>query len=68
MPGRQVRLAALRHAARPLPLIPTAALDRARQCYSWQRAATQLTAIYGTVSGVRQPSRVVAPERAPRMT
>ncbi|WBB99096.1 MULTISPECIES: glycosyltransferase [unclassified Solwaraspora] len=38
----------------------TAALDRARQCYSWQRAATQLTSIYGTVSGVRQPSRVVA--------
>jgi D-inositol-3-phosphate glycosyltransferase len=38
----------------------TAALDRARQCYSWQRAAAQLTAIYGTVSGVSQPSRVVA--------
>ncbi|MDG4766599.1 glycosyltransferase [Solwaraspora sp. WMMD406] len=38
----------------------TAALDRARQCYSWRRAAEQLVAVYATVSGVRQPSRVVA--------
>ncbi|MFY1632645.1 glycosyltransferase [Solwaraspora sp. WMMB335] len=38
----------------------TAALDRARQCYSWQRAAEQLVAVYGAVSRVRQPSRVVA--------
>jgi len=38
----------------------TAALDRARQCYSWQRAADQLVAVYGAVSRVRHPSRVVA--------
>jgi glycosyltransferase involved in cell wall biosynthesis len=38
----------------------TAALDRARQYYSWQRAADQLTAIYTAVSGVGRPSGAVA--------
>jgi glycosyltransferase involved in cell wall biosynthesis len=37
----------------------TAALDRARQAYSWRRAADQLGAIYTAVSGVRHPSEVV---------
>ena len=31
----------------------SAALDRARNCYSWSRAADQLTTLYARVSGVR---------------
>ena len=38
----------------------TAALDRARQCYSWKRAAEQLSAVYTTVSGLRRPTGAVA--------
>jgi D-inositol-3-phosphate glycosyltransferase len=38
----------------------TAAVDRARQCYSWDRAAMQLSGVYTTVSGVRRPSGAVA--------
>ncbi|HEY0700440.1 MAG TPA: glycosyltransferase [Micromonospora sp.] len=39
----------------------TAALDRARQCYSWQRAADQLTGIYAAVGERRRrPSGVMA--------
>ncbi|BCB78617.1 hypothetical protein Pflav_050270 [Phytohabitans flavus] len=38
----------------------TAALDRARQCYSWKRAAEQLSAVYATVSGLRSPTGAVA--------
>ena len=38
----------------------TAALDRARQCYSWSRAAEQLGAVYATLSELHAPSRVVA--------
>jgi D-inositol-3-phosphate glycosyltransferase len=37
-----------------------AAVDRARQCYSWSRAAMQLSGVYATVSGVRRPSGAVA--------
>jgi glycosyltransferase involved in cell wall biosynthesis len=38
----------------------TAALDRARQCYSWKRAASQLGAVYTAVSSLRRPSGAVA--------
>ncbi|MEV1290195.1 glycosyltransferase [Micromonospora sp. NPDC049679] len=38
----------------------TAALDRARQCYTWKRAAAQLGAVYVAVSQVRHPTEVVA--------
>lgn len=38
----------------------TAALDRARQCYSWKRAAEQLSAVYATVSGLRPATGAVA--------
>jgi len=38
----------------------TAALDRARQCYSWKRAAEQLSAVYATVSGLRRPTGAAA--------
>jgi glycosyltransferase involved in cell wall biosynthesis len=38
----------------------TAALDRARQCYSWKRAAEQLGAVYAAVSGLRRPTGAVA--------
>jgi D-inositol-3-phosphate glycosyltransferase len=38
----------------------TAALDRARQCYSWKRAASQLSAVYTAVSSLRRPSGAVA--------
>jgi D-inositol-3-phosphate glycosyltransferase len=38
----------------------TAAVDRARQCYTWDRAAMQLSGVYATVSGVRRPSGAVA--------
>ncbi|MDQ7904204.1 glycosyltransferase [Phytohabitans sp. ZYX-F-186] len=38
----------------------TAALDRARQCYSWKRAAEQLGAVYATVSGLRPATGAVA--------
>jgi glycosyltransferase involved in cell wall biosynthesis len=38
----------------------TAAVDRASQCYSWDRAATQLGGVYAAVSGVRRPSGAVA--------
>jgi D-inositol-3-phosphate glycosyltransferase len=37
-----------------------AAVDRARQCYSWGRAAMQLSGVYAAVSGVRRPSGAVA--------
>jgi glycosyltransferase involved in cell wall biosynthesis len=38
----------------------TAALDRARQCYTWKRTAAQLGVVYASVSRVRHPSEVVA--------
>lgn len=38
----------------------SAALERARQYYSWERAADQLGAVYAAVSGVRKPSGAVA--------
>ncbi|MEH1125861.1 glycosyltransferase [Micromonospora sp. CPCC 206061] len=38
----------------------TAAVDRARQCYSWKRAAEQLIAVYEAVGGLRRPSGAVA--------
>ncbi|MCW6008683.1 glycosyltransferase [Micromonospora sp. CPCC 205371] len=38
----------------------SAAVDRARQCYSWKRAAEQLIAVYEAVSGLRRPSGVMA--------
>jgi D-inositol-3-phosphate glycosyltransferase len=38
----------------------TAAVDRARGSYSWDRAATQLAGVYAAVSGVRRPSGAVA--------
>ena len=34
----------------------TAALDRARQAYSWKRVASQLGSVYSTVSGLRRSS------------
>jgi glycosyltransferase involved in cell wall biosynthesis len=36
----------------------TAALDRARQCYSWKRAASQIAAVYAAVAGLRRASEV----------
>jgi glycosyltransferase involved in cell wall biosynthesis len=38
----------------------TAALDRARQCYSWKRCAAQLGGVYGALTGLRKPSGAVA--------
>ncbi|BCB83468.1 glycosyltransferase [Phytohabitans suffuscus] len=38
----------------------TAALDRARQCYSWKRAAEQLGTLYAAVSGLGRPTGAVA--------
>jgi D-inositol-3-phosphate glycosyltransferase len=38
----------------------TAALDRARQCYSWKRAAEQMSVVYAAVSGLRRPTGAVA--------
>lgn len=38
----------------------TASLERARQRYSWQRAADQLTDVYRAVAAVRRPTRAVA--------
>jgi glycosyltransferase involved in cell wall biosynthesis len=38
----------------------TAALDRARQCYSWRRAAAQLGAVYAAVAGLRRATGAVA--------
>jgi D-inositol-3-phosphate glycosyltransferase len=38
----------------------SAALDRARQCYSWDRAADQLVAVYASVGALRRPSGMVA--------
>ncbi|MFC0005398.1 glycosyltransferase [Micromonospora siamensis] len=38
----------------------TAALDRARRCYSWATTAERLAEVYGEVAAVRRPSRVVA--------
>jgi glycosyltransferase involved in cell wall biosynthesis len=32
----------------------TAALDRARQAYSWKRVASQLGSVYSTVAGLRR--------------
>jgi D-inositol-3-phosphate glycosyltransferase len=34
----------------------TAALDRARQAYSWKRVASQLGSVYSTVAGLRKSS------------
>ena len=34
----------------------TAALDRARQAYSWKRVASQLGSVYSTVAGLRRSS------------
>jgi len=38
----------------------SAAVDRATSCYSWQRAADQVAALYETVSGSRRPSGAAA--------
>ncbi|WP_406043522.1 glycosyltransferase [Micromonospora sp. NBC_00898] len=38
----------------------TAALERARRCYSWSTTADRLTEVYGEVVAVRRPTRVVA--------
>jgi glycosyltransferase involved in cell wall biosynthesis len=38
----------------------SAALERVRRCYSWQRAAERLGAVYATVAGPRAMSEVVA--------
>ncbi|WP_319458562.1 glycosyltransferase [Micromonospora sp. RTP1Z1] len=38
----------------------TAALERARRCYSWSTTADRLTEVYGEVATVRRPTRVVA--------
>jgi D-inositol-3-phosphate glycosyltransferase len=38
----------------------TAALDRARQCYSWKRCAAQLAQVYGALLGARRTSGAVA--------
>jgi glycosyltransferase involved in cell wall biosynthesis len=38
----------------------TAALERARRCYSWSTTADRLTEVYGEVAAVRRPTRVVA--------
>jgi D-inositol-3-phosphate glycosyltransferase len=38
----------------------SAALERARRCYSWERAADQLLAVYASVGALRRPSRMVA--------
>jgi glycosyltransferase involved in cell wall biosynthesis len=38
----------------------TAALDRARQCYTWKRCAAQLAGVYGALVGARRPSGAVA--------
>jgi D-inositol-3-phosphate glycosyltransferase len=34
----------------------TAALDRARQAYSWKRVATQISSVYSAVAGLRRTS------------
>ena len=38
----------------------TAALDRARSRYSWDRCADQLGAVYAEVAAVARPTRAVA--------
>ncbi|MCI4065349.1 glycosyltransferase [Micromonospora sp. R77] len=38
----------------------TAALERARRCYSWSTTADRLAEVYGAVAAVRRPTRVVA--------
>jgi D-inositol-3-phosphate glycosyltransferase len=38
----------------------TAALDRARQVYSWRRCAAQLNSLYSAVTALRRPSGAVA--------
>jgi glycosyltransferase involved in cell wall biosynthesis len=38
----------------------SAAVDRARHTYSWERAAQQLVAVYGTVGALERPSGAVA--------
>ncbi|KXK61498.1 glycosyl transferase [Micromonospora rosaria] len=38
----------------------TAALERARRCYSWATAAERLAEVYHEVATVRRPTRVVA--------
>jgi D-inositol-3-phosphate glycosyltransferase len=38
----------------------TAALDRARQVYSWRRCAAQLNSLYAAVTALRRPSGAVA--------
>jgi glycosyltransferase involved in cell wall biosynthesis len=38
----------------------SASVDRVRRCYSWQRCADQLVAVYEGVGALRRPSRVVA--------
>jgi glycosyltransferase involved in cell wall biosynthesis len=39
----------------------SAALDRARQCYSWERAAEQLVAVYLGVGALRRSDSVNQP-------
>ncbi|HET9518420.1 MAG TPA: glycosyltransferase [Actinoplanes sp.] len=43
----------------------TAALDRARQCYSWQRIAAQFGAVYAAVAGLRRRPAPDEREEAP---
>jgi glycosyltransferase involved in cell wall biosynthesis len=38
----------------------TAALDRSRSCYSWRRAATQLSSVYSSLCRLRRPTGAVA--------
>jgi D-inositol-3-phosphate glycosyltransferase len=38
----------------------TAALDRARQCYTWRRCAAQLLGVYSALVGARRTSGAVA--------
>ncbi|GIF03555.1 glycosyltransferase [Actinoplanes siamensis] len=40
----------------------TAALDRARQAYSWKRVAAQIGSVYSAVTGVRRPAAEAEPE------
>jgi glycosyltransferase involved in cell wall biosynthesis len=42
----------------------TAALDRARQAYSWKRVAAQIGSVYSAVTGLRRPSAEAEPEAA----
>lgn len=42
----------------------TAALDRARQAYSWKRVAAQIGSVYSAVTGLRRTTPEASPEAA----